>query len=332
VIPSIKWTATKLAIFTMVTIAVTTWLAAIIGNFSLFSSPYEVSAQFTDATGLMQGDVVKAAGVTVGRVEEIRVEDGVAKVTMSLQDGAEVPSDVRAQIRFRNLIGQRMVTLVQPSDGSGTSELLEPGDQISLDKTDPAFDLSALFNGLRPLIRSTSPEDINIVARTLVEALQGREDQVAGFLGNVADISEMLASKDTELSSLLDNVNIVTDDLKGRGDQLNATLADLNTFFGALQESRGDLEVALQTLDESATRFGRIIEANDENIEGELKDLRILFDAIDDKRDDLRGALRALPEFLIGVERVTSYGQWGNSHLIHICKDDFGTCGSRWRP
>lgn len=331
-IGSIKLAATKLALFTLVTIAVTGWLAGIIGNFSFFGSPYEVSAQFTDATGLLRGDVVKAAGVTVGRVQDIRVEDGVAQVTLQLQEGSEIPSDVRAQIRFRNLIGQRMVTLVQPSDGSLAGELLEPGDRISLDNTDPAFDLSALFNGLRPLIRSTSPEDINIVARSLVDALRGREDQVAGFLGNVADISEMLASKDTELSSLLDNVNVVTDELKGRGSQLNATLADLNSFFGALQESRGDLDVALQTLDESATRFGRIIEANDENIEGELEDLRILFDAIDDKRNDLRGALRALPEFLVGVERVTTYGQWGNGHLVHICKDDFGTCGSRWRP
>lgn len=331
-IPSIRWVAVKLTVFTAVTIVVTTWLAAIIGNFSLFSSPYEVTAQFADATGLLQGDVVKAAGVTVGRVQTITVEDGVAQVTIALEEEAEIPSDVRAQIRFRNLIGQRMITFVQPKSEATTRDLLASGDTIPLERTDPAFDLSALFNGLRPLIRSTSPEDINTVARTLVEALKGRDDEVAGSLGNVADISEMLASKDAELSSLLDNVNIVTDDLRGRGEQLNATLADMNTFFGAVQESRGDLEIALQTLDESAVKFGRIIEKNDENIAGELNDLRILFDAIDDKRTDLRGALRALPEFLIGVERVTTYGQWGNSHLIHVCKDDFGTCGTRWRP
>lgn len=331
-IASIRWTAVKLALFTAVTIVVTTWLAAIIGNLSLFSSPYEVTAQFSDATGLLQGDVVKAAGVTVGRVQAISVEDGVAKVVIAVEEEARIPDDVRAQVRFRNLIGQRMITFVQPDPRSSSGGVLEPGAVIPLDRTDPAFDLSALFNGLRPLIRSTSPDDINTVARTLVEALKGRDDEVAGFLRNVADISEVLASKDAELTSLLENVNLVTDELKGRGGQLNATLADLNSFFGALQESRADLDVALQTLDTSATRFGRIIEANDANIAGELDDLRILFDAIDDKRDDLRGALRALPDFLVGVERVTTYGQWGNGHLVHVCKDDFGTCGERWRP
>lgn len=329
---SIRWTAVKLSVFTAVTVVVTIWLAAIIGNLSFFSSPYEVTAQFSDATGLLQGDVVKAAGVTVGRVQTISVEDGVAQVVIAVDEEARIPDDVRAQVRFRNLIGQRMITFVQPDSRSSTGGVLEPGAVIPLERTDPAFDLSALFNGLRPLIRSTSPDDINTVARTLVEALKGRDDEVAGFLGNVADISEVLASKDAELTSLLQDVNLVTDELKGRGGQLNATLADLNSFFGALQESRADLDAALQTLDTSASRFGRIIEANDDNIAGELEDLRVLFDAIDNKRDDLRGALRALPEFLVGVERVTTYGQWGNTHLVHVCKDDFGTCGARWRP
>ena len=36
----------------------------------------EITAELTDASGLLRGDVVKAAGVTVGRVEEIGIRDG----------------------------------------------------------------------------------------------------------------------------------------------------------------------------------------------------------------------------------------------------------------
>ncbi len=66
--PGFRWVAVKLTLFTVVTVIVTSGLAAIIGNFKFFSSPYVVTAQFEDATGLLQGDVVKAAGVTIGRV------------------------------------------------------------------------------------------------------------------------------------------------------------------------------------------------------------------------------------------------------------------------
>ena len=328
---SVRWTAIKLLAFTIVTIIVTTWLAMIIGNFRLFSSPYQVSAEFTDATGVLQGDVVKAAGVTIGRVGSIEIDQGVAIITMTINEGTEIPAGVGAEIRFRNLVGQRMITLV-PDNGSTETGLLEPDDVIPLDRTAPAFDLSALFNGLRPLIRSTNPEDINIVSRELVKALRGRGDEVEAIVGNTAALSKTLASKDEEIGILLDSVNQVAGDLASRDAQLRATLGSLNDFLGDLAASKDDLSAALLTLDDAATRFNRIIEKNDENIQVELEDLATIFDAVDDKREDLKGAIRALPEFLIAAERVSSYGQWGNLHIIDVCKDDFGTCGKRWVP
>ncbi|HYP24038.1 MAG TPA: hypothetical protein VEV43_10720, partial [Actinomycetota bacterium] len=96
--------------------------------------------------------------------------------------------------------------------------------------------------------------------------------------------------------------------------------------------SRGVLAAALVTLDDAATRLGRVVSRNDSHIEAELDDLAVLLDAVEDTREDLRGALRALPEMLVAVERANSYGQWTNIHLVHLCKDDTGECGRRWMP
>lgn len=272
---------------------------------------------------------MKAAGVTVGRVEEIGIRDGIAIVTMTIDEGMELPGGLGAEVRFRNLVGQRMITLTAPSPAIGRTE---PGDVIPLARTEPAFDFSALFNGLRPLIRSTDPEDINTVTRALTKALSGRADEVEGFLQNLGDVSTSLASKDEELGVMLDALNEVTADLNGRDARLQATLADLNDFLGDLQASRGELAAALVTLDDAATRLVRVVARNDSRIEAEIDDLAVLLDAVDDKREDLRGALRALPDMLVAVERVSSYGQWTNIHLVHVCKDDQGVCGRRWMP
>lgn len=328
---SIRFTAIKLGVFTVVTVVVTTWLAAIIGNIALFSKPYEVSAEFSDATGVLIGDVVKAAGVSIGRVEEIRTERGIAVVRMSIQEDAQLPAGLRAQVRFRNLVGQRMITLVEDETASSAG-LLQDGELIPLERTDSAFDLSALFNGLRPLIRSTDPADINLVAKAMVEALKGRGAEVESFLANVAEISDMVASKDHQIESLLDNVNTVTSDLAGRDAQLQTTLAALNGFMGDVAASKDDMSAALTNIDSAATTFGRIVAKNDKNIEAELADLATIFDAVNDRRNDLRKAIRALPDFLIGAERVNSYGQWSMLHVINVCKDDHGDCGRRWMP
>lgn len=324
---SFRFTAVKLSVFTAVTIVVTVWLASVIGNQRFFSSPYQVTAQFSDATGLMNGDVVKAAGVTVGRVDQIEVEHGVAKVTIEIDEGVELPRNLGAEIRFRNLVGQRMINLTDR--GGSSEELLQAGDEITLDDTEPAFDLTTLFNGLRPLIRSTSGRDINIVTRTVVEALRGRSDEVEGILSNLGSVADMLASRDQELSTLLTNLTVVTEDVAARDQQLRTTLKNMDEFLTQVSASREDLSIALTTLDDAATRFQRVIDANDENIEVELEDLSTILSAVNDKRRHLRKAIRALPEMLVAVERVTSYGEWSMIHLVHVCKDDTGECGSR---
>ena len=336
----LRWTAVKLAIFTLVTVAITTWLASIIGNFSLFGDRYEITAEFSDATGLLRGDVVKAAGVTVGRVAEIQIDDGLALVTMALDEDAQLPGDLGAEIRFRNLVGQRMVTLVPPEAASGGGLVgagaqggpMQPGTLIPLSRTQPAFDLSELFNGLRPIIHSTSPGDINTVTRELLIAMRGRSGTIEQVFADVADISDSLVRKDRELTTLLDNLHLVTDDLAARDAQLRNSLANLHTFLAELSASRGDLESALVNLDDAAGRLGRIIETNDELIVRELDDLSVILEAVNAKRGDLRAALRSLPEFTVAVERVTQYGEWANQHLITVCKDDFGTCGRRGGP
>jgi phospholipid/cholesterol/gamma-HCH transport system substrate-binding protein len=328
---SLRWVIAKLVIFTIVTLVVTVWLASAIGNFKLFAQPYEITASFTDASGLLRGDVVKAAGVTIGRVDGISVDRGVAKVTMSIDENNALPDNLGAEIRYRNLIGQRMVTLV-PMPGVDATGDLEGGDEIGLERTKPAFDLSVLFNGLRPLIRSTNPNDINLVAHELTKSLEGRGQDVESFLSNVTAISEMLASKDAELDQLLDGLNVVTEDVAGRDAQLRHTLASFSDFLGDLEASRGDLDQALLALDDAAQRIDRLVTRNDENITASIDDLSIILDAVNDRREDLRGAVQNLPVMLEAIERVTSYGQWQNVHLIHACRDDTGNCGSRATP
>lgn len=325
---SIRWASVKLFIFTAVTVVVTVWLASVIGNFRLGASPYTVTAEFADATGVLRGDAVKAAGVTVGRVADFHLRDGIAVVEMSIDEGVPLPKDASAVVRFRNLVGQRMIVFEEAS-GEGSGELLADGDLIPLERTEPAFDLTALFNGLRPLIRSTNPEDINTVAKAVTTALSGRDDEIESILSNVTAVSDLIASRDGEISRMLQGLDTVSRDIADRDAQLQRTLGNMDRFLGDVAASREDLSQALVTLDDAAARFGRILDRNDTLIQTELADLATILDAVNSKRAALRGALRALPEMLVAVERVNSYGQWSMIQLVDACKDDLRECGRR---
>lgn len=327
---SLRGVAIRLAVFTVVTLVMTVGLGNVIGNFRLFSDDYAIAAEFEDVSGLIEGDLVKAAGVTVGRVSTIEIVGGKAVVEMTIDRQAQIPAGVGAEIRFRNLIGQRMISFTQ-TEGSSSARLKD-GAVIPLERTEGAFDLSILFDGLRPLIRSTDPVAINAVSRALVQALDGRSRNVEGLLSNVSEIADLVADKDTEIQSLLTNVNTVSSDLASRDGQLQSTLGDLNVFIGKIHADKDQLSEAVINLDRAARVLDRVVNDNEENIRADLDGLEELLDAIDSRRADLRGAIRALPDMLRASERVTSYGEWSMVHLVHLCKDDMGTCGGKWVP
>jgi phospholipid/cholesterol/gamma-HCH transport system substrate-binding protein len=101
---------------------------------------YEVGAVFTSVTGLKPGATVEIAGVEVGRVKTIALQDDQALVTLAIQDGVALYSDTFATIKTRGIIGEKFVTL---SPGGG-GEVLKPGEKIR--DTESGLDLEELVS------------------------------------------------------------------------------------------------------------------------------------------------------------------------------------------
>ncbi len=103
------------------------------------NSGYTVYARFTSISGLRSGADIEIAGVKVGRVTGISLdqERTMAVVTLRIQEGVELFEDTFASIRTSGLIGDKYVLLTP----GGSGDLLEDGDDI--DETEPAFDLES---------------------------------------------------------------------------------------------------------------------------------------------------------------------------------------------
>src|SRR4051794_14935904 len=100
----------KFAVFAAVTVLLTLFIGGQIMGTS-FHDRYPLVATFDDVTGLLPGDQVKVAGAPVGRVSSIKVKNGRAEVRMEVDRGVRLPADSTAAVRWRNLIGQRMIYL-----------------------------------------------------------------------------------------------------------------------------------------------------------------------------------------------------------------------------
>src|SRR4051794_9821878 len=165
------FTIIKLVAFFAVCALFTAYLAFTIGNIHLFQHTYKLTGTFDDATGLLPDDNVKVAGVVVGKVGSIKIDQGKAKVQFTVKDSVKVPTDSSVAIRWRNLIGQRYLSVYA---GNG-STVLKGGDTVA--KTRSVVDVGELFNRLGPIVKAIDPKDVNTFLDTIVQALDGNTEK-----------------------------------------------------------------------------------------------------------------------------------------------------------
>jgi len=130
-------------IFVTIGIGAIIFLALKVGNLtSVSASPgYRLEANFENIGGLKLRAPVKAAGVTVGRVEAIRLDPKTyqALVTMHIEKGYQFTKDTIASILTSGLLGEVYVGL----DAGGDTQMLADGERIG--KTQSAMVLEKLI-------------------------------------------------------------------------------------------------------------------------------------------------------------------------------------------
>jgi len=314
-----RGTTTKLTIFTVFTIIVTFWLASVIGKLSPFQDTYQVSARFTDATGILNGDPVKIAGVPVGKVTAFQVREGEAIVEMEIQGDVDIPTNSFFDIKFLNLLGQRVVN-IRPAEVPA-NEVLADGATVPVTQTSPALDLSVVFNNLRPLIQSTNPEDINTVARAVLAVFKGREGDLAGILGNLGNLAETLSARDQRLARFVSDFDEMTKILNRSSGNIRTGLQNFTEFMEQLARVTPRIERVVDQLNTASTKFGGVVSRNRSNLDQELADLKTLLDIVNDELGPLDRVAKNLKEILLATARSQSYGRWWNLYVINLCPE-----------
>jgi phospholipid/cholesterol/gamma-HCH transport system substrate-binding protein len=302
----------KLLIFIVVTTLATSVLVATIGNLS-FTGKREYQAEFVDATGVVKGDDVRIAGVKVGTVDDIEVVDrNRALVTFTVEEGTELNESTHAAIRYRNLVGQRYLSLTQEV---GDAEVLDEGGKIPVERTSPALDLTVLFNGFKPLFQALSPDDINKLSYEIVQVFQGEGGTLENLLGHTASITQTLADRDQVIGDLIDNLDYVLDHVADRDDQLSNLITSFRTLVSGLKDDRQAILASLDGISDLSVQTADLVKGIRPSFVEDVKQLRRFAGNVDRNKAELDRALQVLPIKLEKVGRTAIYGSWFNFYL-----------------
>jgi len=128
--------------FVLLGLAAVAWLSVRLGSGAMpDGGTYDIEARFTNASGLHRGGSVVLAGVTVGRVEDVRMDpaDYSAIATLRVLSLVKLPTDSMASIKTSGLIGDKFVALSPGAEDT----YLNPGERITM--TESAVDLESLI-------------------------------------------------------------------------------------------------------------------------------------------------------------------------------------------
>jgi len=128
-------------VFLLVGIICLGYLSIRLGKMEVFGSKgYDIQAVFINSGGLKNGSDIVIAGVGVGRVKTITLENYQAQVVMNLPWDVKVQEDAIALIRTKGLIGEKYIEITP----GGSDKLIPPGGKIR--DTQPAVDLEELIS------------------------------------------------------------------------------------------------------------------------------------------------------------------------------------------
>jgi phospholipid/cholesterol/gamma-HCH transport system substrate-binding protein len=306
----------KLVVFAMVTVLASYVLLATITNAG-YGDQTAYRAQFTDVAGLVAGDEVRIAGVRVGQVTSIGLsgdqQDPTAEVGLEVSSDVALPTSVQATIRYRNLVGQRYISLTEGSGSAGAT--LSAGDEIPLAQTKPALDLTVLFGGFQPLFQALSPDDVNRLSYELIQVFQGEGGTVQSLLAHVGSLTNSLADKDQVIGSVIDNLTTVVGTVAARDQQLSDLVVDLQQFVSGLATDRDAIFDSLQTIDGLAQTTSQFLSDARPPLAADITALGDLSTNLADTGDQLESFLQLAPTKVDLLTRTAINGSWFNFYL-----------------
>ena len=303
----------KLGIFTATSAVVSTVLVLIMGNFAL-GDTQTYSAIFANASQLQPGDDVRVAGVSVGQVDDVEIEDRTrARVTFSVADDLPLTTTSGAEIRYLNLVGNRYMAMTRGSGGAP----LEPGSTIPMARTKPALDLTVLFDGFKPLFAALSPKDVNQLSMNIVRTLQGEGGTIRSLLQHTASLTNHVADRDRLVGDVVTNLNKTLGTVTDRRRQVVELVDQMQRWVSGLAAERKRLGAALVNIESLTTETAALLEKGRPYIKEDVERLRQILEMLarPENQQLVTELLKRLPEKLTDQARTGTYGSWYQYYL-----------------
>ena len=228
-------TEAKVGVFMFLGILVLAYMTVNIEKFRFGGAlGYNIYTRLESAAGLLKKSPVKIAGVQVGRVEEIILENSRAKVTLRLPLQMKVPVDSLVFVKSEGLLGEKYIE-IKPGRKEDT---IKPNSEIY--QGESMVDIDHFFNQMNSVA-----SDIKRVTVSLNRVFGGKEGERSlkntfdSIEDLTADLSDQVRENKERFNRILAHFEGISDDLAGVSENLDDTFDTINTVVNKIDNEEG---------------------------------------------------------------------------------------------
>lgn len=204
---------------------------------------YTVTMQLPSAGGLYGGGNVTYRGVTVGRIENIRLTANGAEAVLKLDSAVKIPADLKAEVHSVSAVGEQYVQLL-PQGGQGP--VLKNGDVISQDRTHIPPDINALVDATNRGLNAIPRENLRTVVDESYLAFAGLGPDLSRLITGSTNIARDARATLDDQIALIDGVKPVLDSQIDTSSSIQAWAANLATISTQLRDNDTAVRGVLQ--------------------------------------------------------------------------------------
>jgi phospholipid/cholesterol/gamma-HCH transport system substrate-binding protein len=212
---------------------------------------YEVQAEMSTAQAVTpgQGQTVDIAGVEVGEIASVHLENGKAIVGLRIRKKyAPIYRDASVLLRPKTGLKDMVAELTPGTPKAGK---LEDGGRIPIAQTLPDVNLDEVLSSLDADTR----DYLRLLLSDGGQALDGNGTNLAQTLRRIEptakyarQVNEALAKRRTNIKRVIHNFSLLTDELGKRDDQVAGFVQNSNAVFAALSRQDAALRETLRQL------------------------------------------------------------------------------------
>ena len=242
------------------------WLA-FGGPIPLKPQGYRFTTSFAEASQLATEADVRISGVPVGKVKTIEPDKRTGRSTVEIElesEYAPLPSDARAVLRQKTLLGE---TYIELTPGSEDAEPVADGGTLAITQIAPTVQLDEIYRTFDADTRRAFSSWMEEQAKGIGDYGRDVNDALGNlgpFAEDTATLVDILNRQEGAVTGLISNTGVVFEALTERGNQLRSLIENSNRVFASTAERDEELKqafLALPTFErESAVTVERLAE------------------------------------------------------------------------